>query len=148
MLRSESFFRENRGESLSHGQRFLTLLKTYKRIMSRPLLVRKVVICLAIASAVPVLGEAINPQGGEYAIIGTSPGDQSYSDAAIGSDGGYLVWQDNNASAFGSRIKAVQLGASLDAINAPFVVSSAASSKTAGNQEKPQVALLTGGGAV
>src|SRR6185503_9955613 len=133
MLRSEFFSREIREESLSRGQRFLTLLKTYKRIMSRrPLLVRKVVICLAIASAAPVFGQVINPQGAEYAIIGTAAGDQVNSASAVDANGGYLVWQDN-AAPQGLRINAVQLGSSLDAIGTPFLVSSAAKSKTAGD---------------
>ena len=101
--------------------------------------------------AVPVLvsgQSAFSPGGNNYAIAGALAGDQSSPQSAINSAGGYLVWQDNSASTNGLRIKAVRLNPDLTASGVPFVVSANAGSKITFDQEKPQVALLQGGGAV
>jgi hypothetical protein len=102
---------------------------------------------LAIASSAVVFGQSFNPQG-QFSIAGSLPGDQAYPQAAISSAGGYLVWQDNAVTTKGLRINAVRLGANLSMSGSPFAVSAAVNSKTAGVQEKPQVALLNDGGAV
>ncbi|MBC8003172.1 MAG: hypothetical protein H7X97_11360, partial [Opitutaceae bacterium] len=58
-------------------------------------------------------------------------------------------WQDNSFTSLGLRIKAQALDSGMAAVGGPIVVSSAANSKTAGDQEKPKVAVLpNGGGAV
>jgi hypothetical protein len=106
--------------------------------------------CLAIASPAVVLGQTnFGPQGVEFPIAGSLPGDQVLSAAAIAPAGGYLVWQDNAVTSKGRRIRAEQLGSTLALAGTNcFVVSSIANSAVAGDQEKPQVALLQGGGAV
>ena len=75
-------------------------------------------------------------------------GDQVLPAAAINADGGVLVWQDNSVTPLGSRIRAVLLDVGSSAAGSPFPVSSAVKSKTAGDQEKPQVALRNGAGKV
>jgi hypothetical protein len=133
------------------GQNFWRLLKRYKRIMSLPLLHRKLAIgwCLAAVSSAILYGqENLSPQGGEYPIVSALAGDQVRPQSAINQSGGFLVWQDNSVTTLGPRIRAVHLGSGLVADGLPFVVSSAYRSKTTGDQEKSQVALLSGGGAV
>lgn len=104
--------------------------------------------CLAVASPFVVFGQpSFIPQGGESAIVGALPGDQVYPCAAIDSNGGYLVWQDNAVTTNGLRIRAARLGSDLASIS-NFVVSAVAKAKTTGDQEKPKVALLPDGGAV
>ncbi len=119
--------------------------------MSLSLFARKAVIgsCLLVAGPAVLFAESsLNPQGVQYAIAGALPGDQVYPQAAIDVNGGYLVWQDN-AMTNGLRVKALRLSSNLTPSGPPpFLVSSAATSKTAGNQEKPQVALLPGGAVV
>jgi hypothetical protein len=126
------------------------VLKEYEPIMSWSLFVRKAVICGVLAVAVhgfTVEAEVLNPQS-EYPIAGALPGDQNFPCAAITSAGGCLVWQDNSVSPLGLRVRSVRLDGNLNASGVPFAVSSAASSKTAGDQEKPQAAALFGGGTV
>ncbi len=86
--------------------------------------------------------------GQEFNPVGSLVGDQVRPAVAINANGGVLVWQDNSVTPLGSRIRAALLNGSLTAVGAPFPVSSAVRSKTAGDQEKPQVALLNDGGAV
>ena len=114
--------------------------------------IRRKVVCWFLAAASPLIafGQTnFSPQGVEYAIAGVFPGDQAYPCVAINSSGGCLVWQDNSVTTNGLRIRAERLNSgftSLDGTN--FVVSAVAKAKTTGDQEKPQVASLPGGGAV
>jgi hypothetical protein len=135
---------------IKHRQRILRLIKPYNRIMSFLLPVRNLVICwcLAASSSVLFAQSSVIPQGNEYKIAGALVGDQTLPHVAIAAEGGYLVWQDNSVSPLGPRIRAARLDGNLISMGAPFVVSSAWKSKTAGDQEKPQVALLPSGGAV
>ena len=91
---------------------------------------------------------AFSPGGNDYVIAGALAGDQTAPQAAVNTTGGWLVWQDNAANPNGLRIRAQRLNGSLAQAQAPFLVSSAAASASAGDQEKPQVALLNNGGAV
>lgn len=105
--------------------------------------------CLAIASPAVLLGAPqLSPQTPEQAIVGALGGDQVYPSAAIGASGGFLVWQDNAVTDRGLRIRSQRLDSSLSPVGQPEVVSSAWKSKTAGDQEKPQVTLLSDGGAL
>lgn len=121
--------------------------------MSFLLFTRKAVICWCLAAASPlvVLGQAnLAPQGGESAIAGIFAGDQVRPGVAVNSGGGYLVWQDNSLTDNGLRIRAARLSSNLSsAAGSDFAVSAIAykKSKTTGDQEKPQVALLPDGGA-
>ena len=117
--------------------------------MPLPMFARTLLVCWMAATPVLVFGQTdFVPQGGEYAIAGALPGDQTFPQAAISPAGGYLVWQDNSAGTNGLRIEAVALTGNLTASGSPFVVSSSAASKSTGDQERPQVALLNTGGAV
>lgn len=117
--------------------------------MSLSLFAPKTVICwcLVVASPAVVFG-GLNPQGGEYPVAGSLLGDQTLPHAVLRPDGGVVVWQDNAVNPRGLRIRAQILDESFGAAGAPVVVSSAFKSKTAGDQEKPQVASLPDGGAV
>jgi hypothetical protein len=99
--------------------------------------------------AVPVLvngQNAFSPGGDDYLIVGPLPGDQTFPQAAVKTNGGYLVWQDNSLSTNGLSIRAERLGATL-AQAGPLLLFQV-NVQTAGDHEKPQVALLNGGGAV
>lgn len=85
--------------------------------------------------------------GAEFPIVGSITGDQMFPQLAANATGGYLVWQDNSVTDLGLRIRAARMNTALSPVDGPIIVSSAAKSKTAGNQEKPQVALLSDGGA-
>lgn len=115
--------------------------------MTVSLFSRKAVGCGFLSLALPVLVVAeanYVPQGTEYAVAGMIPGDQVWPAVAISSQGGYVVWQDNFTDGFGTGISARWLDSSLSGYFAPFQVNETA----AGNQERPQVALLKNGGAV
>jgi hypothetical protein len=91
---------------------------------------------------------AFSPGGADYAIAGALAGDQTAPQAAVNLTGGYVIWQDNSINTSGLRIRAQRLNSSLTRAQMPFVVSSVAGTASAGDQEKPQVALLKNGGAV
>src|ERR1017187_8807731 len=111
------------------------------KFMSLPMFARTLLVCWMAATPVFVFGQAdFVPQGGEFAIAGALPGDQTFPQAAINSGGGFLVFQDNSAGTNGLRIKAVKLGANLTASGVPFIVSANANSKSTGDQERPQAA--------
>ncbi len=82
--------------------------------------------------------------GVEYAIAGSLPGDQVHPQLGLNAAGGYLVWEDNITDGDGLGISALQLDSSFSGVLSPFRVNSIG----AGDQERPQVSLLNGGGAV
>jgi hypothetical protein len=82
--------------------------------------------------------------GTEYAVIGSLPGDQMFSDVAISPAGGFVVWQDNITDGDGWGISARKLDNTLSGTLGTFRVNTIG----AGNQERPHVALLKNGGAV
>ena len=81
--------------------------------------------------------------GTEYAVIGSLAGDQVYPDAAISTNGGFVVWQDNITDGDGWGISARRLDSTLSGTLGSFRVNVIG----AGNQENPRVALLKNGGA-
>jgi hypothetical protein len=83
-------------------------------------------------------------QAGEYFISGQLGGDQTLPDVSINSSGGLIVWQDNAIDGIGTGIGAQRLNSNLSGEANPFRVNQQAAS----NQEKPQVKMLPGGGAV
>jgi hypothetical protein len=104
-------------------------------------------LALAVAWVSPYLVAAQNafsPGGDDYRIAGALPGDQTHPHLAINSTGGLLVWQDNDTDGDGLGIRALPLNGALLGAGDPFRVNGAG----AGDQEKPQVALLKNGGAV
>jgi hypothetical protein len=81
--------------------------------------------------------------GTEYAVIGSLPGDQMFSDVAISTSGGLLVWQDNITDGDGWGISARRLDGTLSGTLGTFRVNAIG----AGKQERPRVAMLKSGGA-
>jgi hypothetical protein len=71
------------------------------------------------------------------------PGDQVFPALCVGAGGGYAVWQDSKIDRRGQGVVAVKLDSALHATGEPFVISL----RRTGHQERPGVALLTGGGA-
>src|SRR5215471_19750106 len=52
--------------------------------------------CIALFAPSVLLAQNYGTNGAEYAIAGNLPGDQVHPHVALGSTGGYLVWEDNN----------------------------------------------------
>lgn len=115
--------------------------------MSLSLFVRKAVGCCFLLAAAPGL---LLAQGGyltnatEYPLAGRLLGDQVSPRLGLGATGGFLVWQDNVTDRTGFGISAVGLNSSYLPVQAPFRVNQDGRR----DQEHPQVALLSGGGAV
>lgn len=115
--------------------------------MSSPLTVlgRLVPLGLAVAFSALAQGQsALSPQGGESALSGARPGDQTWPGLAVGADRGYAVWQDNTIDGAGWGIAARLLNTDGTPAGSVFQVNTAA----AGDQQRPQVAMLRDGGAI
>lgn len=82
--------------------------------------------------------------GTEYAVAGALPGDQVWPDVALGSQGGFIVWQDNATDGNGLGISAQRVDTTLAGTLSTFRVNASASN----NQQNARVALLKNGGAV
>jgi hypothetical protein len=82
--------------------------------------------------------------GAEHSITRPLPGFQDNPALAIGPSGGFLVWDDNVTDPSGMGISAIALDANLSASGLPFRVNHTGIF----DQERPQVALFNGGGAV
>jgi hypothetical protein len=87
-------------------------------------------------------GDALQAQGQEYPMTRVLRGDQVHPGAALAAGGGFLVWEDNATDGDGAGIGAVHLGSNLSADLESFRVNADA----AGDQQRPAVALLDGGG--
>lgn len=83
------------------------------------------------------------PNGSEYAIAGSLPGDQLFPDAAISSGGGFVVWQDNVTDGSGWGVSAQRLDGTLSGTSTFRV-----NAQGTNDQENARVALLKNGGAV
>ena len=114
--------------------------------MSLSLFARNALICgcLAVAAPAIVLGQTNSyiTNGVEYSIAGSLPGDQSHPSLGIKTTGGYIVWEDNLTDGDGLGISARRLDSSLSGPFSSFRVNAI----DAGDQERPQVALLNNGG--
>ena len=82
--------------------------------------------------------------GTEYAVVGQLPGDQVWPDVAAGTNGGFVVWQDNATDGSGWGVSARQLDGTLSGTRSTFRVNSQGTN----DQENARVALLKNGGAV
>jgi hypothetical protein len=89
------------------------------------------------------LQAGVTPDGSEYPIAAPLEGDQLHPDLALGPNGGFLVWDDNKGDGDGLSVNMRRITATL---NGDLDVIHLAT-KTAGHQERPRVAMLTGGGA-
>ncbi len=117
--------------------------------MSSSLSACKWLAIFGLATAFPSLvsGQAgLSPESGEYPLTGPLPGEQTFPGLSLNTAGGYLVWTDNgiDGKKMGLGIGAIRLDSSLSPSGAPFRVNQT----LAGDQEKPQVAMLGNGGAV
>ena len=108
--------------------------------------VRATLACCWLALATPGLlfGQGnYAPQGGEYNIAGPLPGDQVHSQLSLKTSGGFLVWEDNFTDGDGLGISALRLDSSFSPVLSSFRVNQIG----AGDQERPRVSVLNGGGA-
>ncbi len=115
--------------------------------MSLSLFLRKAAVFCALFLALPgalFAQSSYTTNGGEYAIAGLFPGDQVHPGMSLGPSGGYLVWEDNITDGDGLGVSAIQLGVGSSAVLSSFRVNQ----QGAGDQERPQVSVLNGGGAV
>lgn len=96
-------------------------------------------LCIEVRGVVPY-----QPNGAQYAIIGSLPGDQTRPQVAVSRSGGYVVWQDNVTDGNGIGISARRLDANFSGDRNIFRVNDQAE----GDQENPSIALLKSGGAV
>jgi hypothetical protein len=103
-----------------------------------------VVACLLVLPQLVRAQNAFSPGGNDYPIAGVLPGDQNFPQAAVSTNGGVLVWQDNATDGDGLGLRMERLDANFNQSGAPFRVNA----QGVGEQEKPQVALLNNGGAV
>lgn len=101
---------------------------------------------LGLASLLPLSLVAQNfaPSGSQYLLSGFLPGDQIHSSISISPSGGYVVWEDNASDGQGTAIGMLRLDSNFSPVN----LSSRANQTAAGNQQRPQVLSLPGGGAV
>jgi hypothetical protein len=109
--------------------------------------VRIMGVLLGLASAVPSTVFAQSgyvTNGVEYAPAGFLPGDQTHPAIAITQTNGFLVWQDNITDGSGLGISAQ----ALDGTYSPTFGVLHINQITAGDQERPGVAILGGGGKV
>ena len=110
---------------------------------------RKAAICfcwgLFLALPAVVFGQTnyYTTNGMEYAIAGSLPGDQVWPDVAAGTNGGFVVWQDNATDGSGSGVSAQRLDATLSGTLSAFRVNVQGTN----DQENARVALLKNGGA-
>lgn len=107
---------------------------------------RKLGLCLGLVLATPLLifGQAgFVPEGGEYGIAGSLPGEQLQPALSLNVSGGYIVWEDNITDGNGKGISARRIDSSLSGSLNSFPVNV----QSAGSQEKPKMVLLDNGGA-
>jgi hypothetical protein len=81
--------------------------------------------------------------GTEYLTVSSMPGDQVFPDAAITTNGGFIVWQDNATDGSGWGISARRLDSTLSGTLSTFRVNQQGTN----DQENPRVTLLKNGGA-
>jgi hypothetical protein len=118
--------------------------------MSLSLFARNALVCgcLAVAAPAVVLGQTnYLPNGVEYAIAGSLPGDQAFPQISLNASGGYLVWEDHITDGDGLGISALRLDGSFSGSPGPLS-SFRVNSIGAGDQEHAQVSMLNSGGAV
>src|SRR5438477_5456499 len=129
----------------NRGQRHGGLLRKFN-LMSSALRAWKRFVFLWLLAGIATVVVAQNsyaPQGEEYPISGPLPGDQVFPQVAIGTNGGYLVWQDNVTDGDGWGISARRISSNLSGSLGVFRVNELA----AGDQENVRVARLKDGGA-
>lgn len=113
--------------------------------MLPPQSVRRTLIFCAIATAFcsAVLGQGVSPQGSEFPLSGPLGGDQVRPSLGLNSAGGWLVWQDGKIDTNGQGIAALRLDSGFYGDGSAIRVNQ----EQRGQQQRPQVAVLTDGGA-
>lgn len=114
--------------------------------MSPASCVRKCFVLAGLLCAFPALvfAQPLVPQGGEFPILGEVIGDQTWPVAAFNTAGGWVAWQANGIDRHGLGIGARRLDGNLNPTGARLAVNKL----SVGDQEKPCLGLLDGGGAV
>ena len=111
---------------------------------------RKAAICfcwglfLIINTSVFGQGNYYITNGMEYAVVDSLPGDQVWPGVAVGTNGGFVVWQDNATDGSGWGVSARKLDGTLSGTLSTFRVNATGTN----DQENARVALLKNGGAV
>jgi hypothetical protein len=108
---------------------------------------QKITLCCGLVFGIPsvVFGQTnYTANESEYAIVGSLLGDQVFPDAAVTTNGGFVVWQDNITDGDGLGISAARLDSTLSLTTWKQRVNVQGTN----DQENPHVALLRGGGAV
>ncbi len=143
--------RARAGESF-FGQSALAQLKSVRPFMFL-LFARRAAICLcwglllgvqSAMSATITQTNYYSKNGTEYAVVGSLLGDQVLPDAAITTNGGFVVWQDNATDGSGWGVSARRLDSTLSGTLSTFRVNVQGTN----DQENARVALLKNGGAV
>src|ERR1017187_1156519 len=113
---------------------------------------RKAAICfcwgLFLVLPAAVFGQTnyYTTNGTEYAVVGSLPGDQVWPDVAAGTNGGFVVWQDNATDGSGWGVSATRLDSTLSKV--PTWADQRVNVTGTNDQENARVALLKNGGAV
>lgn len=96
---------------------------------------------VAPLSASATTSAPLVPEGTQYALAGNPRGDQLAPSLAFRANGGCLVWHDNLTDGDGFGISARRLSGQLSGLSSLRV-----NQEGAGDQENPQVAILSDGG--
>ncbi len=121
------------------------LASTLKLMSSSPCAGKALVaLLLLVGSLACTASDAYVAQADEYSASGALFGDQVEAAVAVSPSGGLLVWQDNFTDGDGSGISARRLDSTFSGVLSSFRVNV----NGAGNQSRPEVAMLSGGGAV
>ena len=99
---------------------------------------------MAVGLSTAMADRRYEAKGTEFDITGKIIGDQVGTRMAMGSNGGYLVWQDNATDEFGLGISALRIDLAGNPVGAPVRINSS----IIGDQEQPRVGLLKSGGAI
>jgi hypothetical protein len=127
---------------------FASLVYRIPLIMLLPF-ARRAAICfcwglfLVIPSALFAQTNYYGTNGTEYAIIGSLLGDQVFPDAAVTTNGGFVVWEDNATDGSGLGVSARKVDSTLSGTLSTFRVNAQGTN----DQENPRVALLKNNGA-
>src|SRR3989442_6644362 len=100
----------------------------------------------AVGFSLDAQAQTVTPQGGETSLLETNSlrGDQILPHASVNASGGYIVWQDNAIDGSGFGIGARWLDSTL---GPGSFGSFRVNSQQAGDQQRPQVATFSSGGA-
>jgi hypothetical protein len=112
------------------------------------LFARRVAVCcwsllLMLPAAVWGQTNYYSKNGTEFALVGSLAGDQVFPDAAVTTNGGFMVWQDNITDGSGWGISMMPVNGTLSGSGSSYRVNVQGTN----DQENPRVALLKNGGA-